>query len=60
MEGKKRINFIFLIIAIILGGTLWKHFDFSTFSFEMPALDIIFLITFIVSVYIIIKDYRKS
>ncbi len=60
MENKKGINFAFLMIAFVLGLTLFKHFDFKTFKFKEPALDILFLVTFIVSIYIIIKDYKKG
>lgn len=59
MDKKKGVNFIFIIIAFILGMRLFKDFDFETASFKKPALDIIFLITFIVSIYFIIKDYKK-
>ena len=59
MGDKKGVNFIFVVVAFILGMTLFKHFDFKTFRFKMPALDIIFLITFVVSIYLIIKDYKK-
>ena len=60
MEKKKGINFMLAIIAIIIGTTLYKHFNFETFSFKKPALDIIFLITFIFTVYAIIKEYRQG
>lgn len=60
MESKKGLNFIWLVISIILGGTLYKHFDFETKSFKMPALDAIFFITFIVAVYQLIKEYRQG
>jgi membrane protein DedA with SNARE-associated domain len=59
MDNKKGINFMWLIIAFILGTTLFKHFNFQTLRFKMPALDIIFLITFIATIYILIKDYKK-
>lgn len=60
MEKKKGINFILLIIAFIIGTTLFKHFNFETFSFKKPVLDAIFLITFIFTVYSIVKDYRQG
>jgi len=60
MEKKRKINFMFLIIAFILGTALWKDFDFQSLRFEKPALDTVFLITFIVSVYLIIKDLRTK
>ena len=59
MENKKGTNLTFIIVSFILGITLLKHFDFKTFSFKMPVLDIIFLIAFIASIYFIIKDYKK-
>lgn len=60
MEKKKNINFILLIIAFILGATLFKHFDFQTVRFEKPVLDTVFLITFIVTLYLIVKDLKKG
>jgi hypothetical protein len=59
MKSKKGINFSFVIVAFLLGWTLIKHFDFTTYKFEYPVLDIIYLIVFIVSLYLIIKDLRK-
>ena len=59
MQTKKTLNFFFLIIAFILGSTLFKHFDFINLKFENPVLDIIYLIVFLASVYLIIKDYKK-
>jgi hypothetical protein len=59
MNGKKGINFFFAIIAIIIGSKLYKHFDFQNFKFEKPAIDIIYLITFVASIIFLIKDYIK-
>lgn len=60
MENKKPILFIFWVIAIILGVTLFKQFDFKTFKFEKPALDFIYLVVFLFSVFIIIKNSKKK
>ena len=60
MENKKPILFIFWVIAIILGVTLFKQFDFKTFKFEKPELDIIYLVVFLFSVYVIIKNSKKK
>lgn len=60
MESKKGVNFVFIITAFMLGTTLLRHFDFQTLSFKMPVLDVLFLITFIIAIYLIIKDYRKT
>jgi membrane protein DedA with SNARE-associated domain len=59
MENKKGINLFFAFIAFTLGWTLFKHFDFKNFKFEDPALDILYLIVFVISIYLIIKDYLK-
>ena len=60
MDNKKGGNFIWVLMVIILGMTLFKHFNFKTFRFKMPALDILFLIAFILGIYLIIKDLKKK
>ena len=59
MESKKGYNFFFALIAIILGWTLFKHFDFQTFRFADPDLDILYLIVFVLSIYFIFKGSKK-
>ncbi|HKO77234.1 MAG TPA: hypothetical protein VJU52_08455 [Flavobacterium sp.] len=59
MESKKGINLFFAFIAVILGWTLFKHFDIKNFKFKDPALDILYLIIFVISIYLLIKDYKK-
>lgn len=59
MENKKAPSFVFGIIAIILGWKLFKHFDFQNLSFQKPWLDGLYLIVFILSVYILVKNNRK-
>ena len=44
-----------LVVAFVLGMTLFKHFDFQTLTFKMPVLDTIFLITFAGSIYMIVR-----
>ncbi|MDQ1164359.1 hypothetical protein [Flavobacterium sp. SORGH_AS_0622] len=60
MENKKPISFIFLVIAIILGVTLYKQFDFETFKFEKPALAVLYIIVFVFSVIVLIKNFKKK
>lgn len=60
MEKKKAITFTFAIVAIILGVTLFKQFDFKNFRFEKTGLAIVYLIAFIISVYILIKNSKKA
>jgi len=59
MESKKGINIFFALIAFVLGLTLFKHIDFKNFSLKDPLLDILYIIVFVISIYLIIKDYKK-
>ncbi|WP_433835542.1 hypothetical protein [Flavobacterium anhuiense] len=60
MENKKPITFVFWIIAIILGVTLFKQFDFKSLKFENPALAVIYIVVFVFSVYYLIKNSGKK
>ena len=60
MENRKAVLFIFSIIAIILGWTLAKQFDFENLKFEKPWLAIVYLITFLFSIYIVIKSAKNQ
>ena len=60
METKNVGLFIFKIVAIILGFVLFKQLDFQNLKFEKPWLAIIYIITFIFSIYYIIKNSKKN
>ncbi|KRD59736.1 ATP synthase F0 sector subunit C [Flavobacterium sp. Root935] len=60
MENKKPITFIFWVIAIILGVTLYKQFDFQNLKFEKPALAVVYIIVFVFSVFVLIKNFKKK
>ena len=60
MENNKMPNFFFRIIATILGVTLFKHFDFQNLKFEKPALDVVYLITFAISIYMLVKNPKNK
>ena len=60
MEKKKVVNFIFWIVAIILGVTLYKQFDFETFKFEKPALAVVYFLCFAFAVFILVKNSKKG
>lgn len=60
MENRKPVSFTLLVVAIILGVTLFKQFDFKTLRFEQPALAFIYLIVFVVSVYFLIKRPKNQ
>ncbi|MDR6843735.1 hypothetical protein [Flavobacterium granuli] len=59
MENKKIPSFAFGVVAIILGWTLVKHFDFEDFSFQKPLLDALYLIVFVFSIYALIKNKKN-
>lgn len=59
MENKKVLSFTFTIVAIILGVTLFKQFDFKTLKFAHTGLAIVYMIGFIISFYVMIKNYKK-
>jgi len=60
MKKIKAPHFIFTVIAVILGSSSYKQFDFETHEIENPALFVVYMIGFILSVYAIISDYRKQ
>lgn len=59
MENRKAILFVFGIIAIILGWTLFKQFDFENLKFKHTGLAIIYLVTFLFSIYFLIRNYKN-
>lgn len=60
MEKKKAMNFMFSIVAIILGVTLFKQFDFQHFKFEKPALAAVYIIAFGISISVLIRNARSK
>ncbi len=60
MENKKGLNWFFTFIAFTLGLTLIKHIDFKNLTLKEPFLDILYIIVFAISIYIIIKDLKKN
>ncbi len=60
MTSKKGINLFFVLIAFTLGLTLVKHIDFKNLTLKDPVLDILYIIVFVISIYFIIKDYKKT
>lgn len=60
MENKKGMNWFFVFIAFTLGLTLIKHIDFKNLTLKEPVLDILYIVVFIISIYLIIKDLKKT
>ncbi len=59
MDNKKGINLFFIFIAFTIGLTLFKHIDFKNLTLKEPALDILYIIVFVISIFFIIKDNKK-
>ncbi len=53
-------NFFFSVTAIILGVSLFRHFDFKNLTFQKPALDTLYLIVFLFSIYGIVKNNKNQ
>jgi hypothetical protein len=60
MENRKALAFTFGIIALILGVTLFRQFDFERLKFEKTGLAVVYIIGFIISVVILIRTVRNK
>ena len=60
MENRKALNFFFGIVAIILGVTIFKQFDFKKLKFEKPGLAIVYAIGFIISISFLLKKSKHK
>lgn len=60
MKNKKGLPFPLVIIAIVLGWTIVKQFDFENFKFEKPAMAVIYILTFVMTVYMIFKNNNQD
>lgn len=60
MKKTNALRFTFSIVAIILVVTLFKHFDFERLRFAKPALDTLYLIVLIASVYTVFKGAKNQ
>ncbi|MEC3875860.1 hypothetical protein [Chryseobacterium salviniae] len=49
-----------VIIAIILGVVIYKHFDFRTATFKDPWLDGIYIITFAAVIFALARSKKQS
>ncbi len=60
MDKKKGINFFMVIIAFVTGSKLYQHIDFKNMKMEKPVLDIIYMVAFLMSVIVLIKDFTRK
>ena len=60
MKQEKGLNLVFIIVAVIVGSALWKQFDYHAFRFDKPALAVVYALTFVASIYFLIRGYNKA
>jgi membrane protein DedA with SNARE-associated domain len=60
MNNKKGLSFPLLIIAIVLGWTIYKQFNFDNFKFEKPAIAVVYIIAFAIAVYLLVQKNKKK
>ncbi len=58
MSPKKEYSFPLIIIAIVLGWTIFKQFDFENVKFEKPAMGVVYILTFLMTLYFIFKKEK--
>jgi predicted ferric reductase len=56
MSNKKELSFPLIIIAVVIGVTIFKQFDFENLKFEKPAMAVVYILTFIMTVYLIFRN----
>jgi len=59
MGNKKPLSFTLIIVAIILGWTLFKQFDFEALTFKHPALAVVYIVTFVASIWFLIRNNKN-
>lgn len=60
MEKSKAPIFTMWIVAIIVGVALYKQFDFDAMRFKNTALAIVYMVVFVFSVYVLVKNRKKK
>lgn len=60
MKGKIGFNLTFAILAFPIGLALYKDTDFENWTFRKPALDTVFLLTFIALLFFMFKKKEKE
>lgn len=60
MSNKKGQPFPLVIVAIVLGWTIYKQFDFKSFKFEEPGIATVYVLTFLMTVYFLVKNAREN
>lgn len=58
--SNNQFRFPAIVIAIILGAIIFKHFNFKTLTLKEPWLDAIYIITLIIILFFLFKDKVQS
>ena len=58
MKHNIGFNLIFALIAFPIGLALINNFDFETFTFKKTVLGFLYLITFIVAIFLMLKKKK--
>ncbi len=56
----KAVKFMSAVIAIILGVTLFKQFNFDTFEFKKPSLAVVYAAGFVLSLFLYFKKSKPQ
>lgn len=60
MSNKKGQPFPLVIVAIVLGWTIYKQFDFKTFRFQETGIGIVYVLTFLMTIYFLVRTSRQK
>jgi len=60
MKNKIAFNLLFAILAFPIGLALLREFNLESFTFKNPVLGFIYLITFIVCIYFMLKKKQQA
>jgi hypothetical protein len=59
MKNKNGLNIFFALIAFPLGLILMKHINFKTLTLKEPAIDTLYIIIFVLSIYFTFKNPKQ-
>lgn len=60
MTTKNEYSFPLIIIAVVLGGTIFKEFDFKNLTFEKPSLAVVYILTLLMTIILSLKKIKQK
>lgn len=57
---KKKLSIPLLIILIIIGSGIYRNFNFETLRFEKFWLGILYIFTFLLTLFLLLKPDKKN